>query len=54
MADTRQHQVHEQKLEQLVKIMPFYIGEYVDDKLCSLSPSTERGIGKLFTLVKKP
>lgn len=40
MADTRQHQVHEHKLEQLVKTMPFYIGEYVDDKLNSLSPST--------------
>jgi hypothetical protein len=25
MANTRQHQVHEQKLEQLVKSMPFYI-----------------------------
>ncbi|MFB5935537.1 tyrosine recombinase XerS [Peribacillus frigoritolerans] len=40
MANTRQHQVHEQKLEQLVKSMPFYIVEYVDNKLDSRSPST--------------
>lgn len=40
MANTRQHQVHEQKLEQLVKSMPFYIVEYVDNKLDTRSPST--------------
>jgi hypothetical protein len=40
MANTRQHQVHEQKLEQLVKSMPFYIVEYVDSKLDTRSPST--------------
>lgn len=40
MANTRQHQVHEQKLEQLVKSMPFYISEYVDNKLDTRSPST--------------
>ncbi|WP_375162199.1 tyrosine recombinase XerS [Fictibacillus sp. WQ 8-8] len=40
LANTRQHQVHEQKLEQLVKRMPFYVAEYVDDKLSNRSPST--------------
>ncbi|MFJ7512541.1 tyrosine recombinase XerS [Peribacillus simplex] len=40
MANTRQHQVHEQKLEQLVKSMPFYIVEYVKNKLDTRSPST--------------
>ncbi|MEC0276175.1 tyrosine recombinase XerS [Peribacillus frigoritolerans] len=40
MANTRQHQVHEQKLEQLVKSMPFYIVEYVDNKMDIRSPST--------------
>ncbi|TKG99544.1 tyrosine recombinase XerS [Peribacillus simplex] len=40
MANTRQHQVHGQKLEQLVKSMPFYIVEYVDNKLDTRSPST--------------
>ncbi|WP_434500274.1 hypothetical protein [Peribacillus frigoritolerans] len=40
MANTRQHQVHEQKLEQLVKPMPFYIVEYADNKLDTRSPST--------------
>ncbi|QOS89028.1 tyrosine recombinase XerS [Peribacillus sp. JNUCC41] len=40
MANTRQHQVHEQKLEQLVKSMPFYIVEYVYNKLDTRSPST--------------
>ncbi|MEF2097288.1 tyrosine recombinase XerS [Bacillus sp. CFBP9009] len=40
MANTRQHQVHELKLEQLVKSMPFYIVEYVDNKLDTRSPST--------------
>ncbi|MFF2498965.1 hypothetical protein [Peribacillus sp. NPDC058075] len=33
MSNTRQHQVHEQKLEQLINSMPFYIVEYVDNKL---------------------
>ncbi|MDM5214636.1 site-specific integrase [Peribacillus sp. NJ4] len=40
MANTRQHQVHEQKLEQLVKSIPFYIVEYVDNKLDIRSSST--------------
>jgi site-specific recombinase XerD len=40
MYNTRQHQVHEQKLEQLVKSMPFYIVEFVDNKLDTRSPST--------------
>ncbi|UZD48722.1 site-specific integrase [Peribacillus frigoritolerans] len=41
MANTRQHhQVHEQKLEQLVKSMTFYILENVDNKLDIRSPST--------------
>ncbi|PEZ76364.1 hypothetical protein [Bacillus sp. AFS017274] len=40
MANTRQHQVHEQKLEQLVNSMPFYIVEYVDNKLDIRSSST--------------
>ncbi|OLN22129.1 tyrosine recombinase XerS [Domibacillus antri] len=40
MANTRQHQMHEQKLEELVKTMPFYIVEYVDQKIGSRSPST--------------
>ncbi|MCT4477082.1 hypothetical protein N0U24_07905 [Peribacillus frigoritolerans] len=40
MANTRQHQVHEQKLEQLVQFMPFYIVEYGDNKLDIRSPST--------------
>ncbi|MFD0051971.1 tyrosine recombinase XerS [Actinomycetes bacterium NPDC127524] len=40
MANTRQHQVHEHKLEELVKSMPFYITEYVDNKLDTRSPST--------------
>ncbi|WP_148359031.1 tyrosine recombinase XerS [Peribacillus simplex] len=40
MANTRQHQVHELKLEQQVQSMPFYIVEYVDNKLDTRSPST--------------
>lgn len=40
MAETRQHKVHQKKLEELVKIMPYYVGEYVDDKLDTRSSST--------------
>ncbi|MCI2256082.1 tyrosine recombinase XerS [Domibacillus sp. PGB-M46] len=40
MANTRQHQLHEKKLEELMNIMPFYVVEYVDQKLGSRSPST--------------
>ncbi|WP_436580663.1 tyrosine recombinase XerS [Heyndrickxia oleronia] len=40
MADTRQHKIHEQKLNELVKIMPYFVAEYVDDKRDSRSPST--------------
>jgi len=40
MANTRQHQIHEKKLEELIKTMPFYVVEYVDQKLGSRSPST--------------
>lgn len=40
MADTRQHKIHEQKLNELVKIMPHFVAEYVDDKRDSRSPST--------------
>ncbi|MED3891450.1 hypothetical protein P4601_16185 [Peribacillus frigoritolerans] len=40
MANTRQHQVLELKLEQLVQFMPFYIVEYGDNKLDTRSPST--------------
>jgi site-specific recombinase XerD len=40
IANTRQHLLHEKKLEELVKDMPFYVAEYVDDKLDTRSPST--------------
>nr|WP_108671425.1 tyrosine recombinase XerS [Peribacillus acanthi] len=40
MATSRQHQLHEQKLHELVKTMPFYVAEYVDDKFDYRSPST--------------
>ncbi|MET1031231.1 tyrosine recombinase XerS [Domibacillus tundrae] len=40
MANTRQHQLHEKKLEELIKSMPYYVVEYVDHKLGSRSPST--------------
>jgi site-specific recombinase XerD len=40
MTNSRQHQIHEHKLEELVKTMPFYIVEYVDNKLDTRSPST--------------
>lgn len=40
MAETRQHKIHEKKLNELVKLMPYYVGEYVDDKLDHRSSST--------------
>ncbi|MBV7509667.1 tyrosine recombinase XerS [Bacillus sp. sid0103] len=40
MADSRQHQIHEKKLMEMVKMMPSYVGEYVDDKIDNRSPST--------------
>jgi site-specific recombinase XerD len=40
VATTRQHIIHEKKLNELVKTMPFYVGEYVDDKLDTRSSST--------------
>jgi site-specific recombinase XerD len=40
MADSRQHQTHQKKLEEMVKEMPSYVMEYVDDKLDTRSPST--------------
>lgn len=40
MAVSRQHMIHEKKLEEMVKIMPPYVGEYVDDKFDIRSSST--------------
>ncbi|MDE3841053.1 tyrosine recombinase XerS (plasmid) [Bacillus methanolicus] len=40
MAESRQHKIHEKKLMEMVKDMPHYVAEYVDDKLDSRSPST--------------
>ncbi|WP_035400815.1 tyrosine recombinase XerS [Bacillus sp. NRRL B-14911] len=40
MAISRQHMIHEKKLEEMVKLMPHYVGEYVDDKLDNRSSST--------------
>ncbi|WP_066297681.1 tyrosine recombinase XerS [Bacillus sp. FJAT-29937] len=40
MSNTRQHLLHEQKLMELLEIMPSYVSEYVDDKLDTRSPST--------------
>ncbi|MCM2535267.1 hypothetical protein NDK43_26550 [Neobacillus pocheonensis] len=40
MAVSRQHQIHQKKLEEMVNEMPSYVGEYVDDKLDTRSPST--------------
>jgi site-specific recombinase XerD len=40
LADTRQHKIHEQKLRELIKTMPFFVGEYVDDKWDTRSSST--------------
>ncbi|MGC8230083.1 tyrosine recombinase XerS [Pseudobacillus badius] len=40
MATSRQHQIHEQRLHKMVKTMPFYVEEFIDDKLDHRSPST--------------
>ncbi len=40
MAVSRQHMIHEKKLEEMVNIMPPYVGEYVDDKFDIRSSST--------------
>ncbi|OCA90294.1 tyrosine recombinase XerS [Pseudobacillus wudalianchiensis] len=40
MAISRQHQLHEQRLHKMVKSMPFYVEEFIDDKLDHRSPST--------------
>ncbi len=40
LAVSRQHMIHEKKLEEMVKIMPPYVGEYVDDKFDIRSSST--------------
>ncbi|HZG71076.1 MAG TPA: tyrosine recombinase XerS [Chondromyces sp.] len=40
MATSRQHQIHERRLQEMVKTMPYYVAEYVDDKLDHRSPST--------------
>lgn len=40
MANTRQHQMHEKMLEELIKTMPYYVVEYVDQKIGIRSPST--------------
>jgi site-specific recombinase XerD len=43
MATSRQHQLHEAKLKELLKDMPFYVEQYIDDKLEHRSPSTLLG-----------
>ena len=40
MAITKQHEYYEQRLEELLKEMPSYVGKYVDDKLDIRSPLT--------------
>ncbi|MGM9925104.1 MAG: tyrosine recombinase XerS [Bacillus sp. (in: firmicutes)] len=38
--DTKQHKRHKEKLDEMVLTMPFYVVEYIDDKLDTRSPST--------------
>ena len=37
---TRQHQRHKEKIDEMLTIMPFYVVEYIDDKLDNRSSST--------------
>ncbi|MDE5052544.1 tyrosine recombinase XerS (plasmid) [Niallia taxi] len=40
MAITKQHEMYEKRLQELLKEMPYYVVEYVDDKLDIRSPLT--------------
>ncbi|WP_157052622.1 tyrosine recombinase XerS [Priestia koreensis] len=43
MPNSRQHQIHEERLKDMLLSMPFYVQQYVDDKLDTHSSSTLLG-----------